>query len=126
MNTESLFDLTGKVAVVTGGGDGIGRACCEILASAGASVVVSDLSFDKAKAVADAIISSGGKSIAVKCDVLNSDDLTQLIDNAVTTFGTVNILVNNAGIGGRRCSATRIFGKSYYRRYDFSFGNGGK
>ncbi len=100
MNTESLFDLTGKVAVVTGGGDGIGRACCEILASAGASVVVSDLSFDKAKAVADAIISSGGKSIAVKCDVLNSDDLTQLIDNAVTTFGTVNILVNNAGIGG--------------------------
>ncbi|MDE5594998.1 MAG: SDR family NAD(P)-dependent oxidoreductase, partial [Muribaculaceae bacterium] len=99
-NIDALFDLTGKVAVVTGGGDGIGRASCEILASAGASVVVSDLSEEKAKAVADAIVSAGGKSAAVACDVSVSEDLTKLIDFAVATFGTVNILVNNAGIGG--------------------------
>ncbi|MDE5554532.1 MAG: glucose 1-dehydrogenase [Muribaculaceae bacterium] len=99
-NIDSLFDLTGKVAVVTGAGDGIGRACAEILASAGASVVVSDLSLEKAQAVTDAIIAAGGKSAAVECNVLNPDDLGRLIDFAVSTYGTVNILVNNAGIGG--------------------------
>ncbi len=100
MNIDSLFELNGKVAIVTGGGDGIGRASCEILAAAGAKVVVSDLSFDKAKIVSDEIIASGGKSVAVICNVLNSDDLSNLIDFTVKSFGTINILVNNAGIGG--------------------------
>lgn len=100
MNTESLFDLTDKVAVVTGGGDGIGKASCEILAAFGASVVVSDISFDKAQAVADGIVAAGGKSAAVVCNVLDSKDLAHLIDFTVSTFGTVNILVNNAGMGG--------------------------
>lgn len=97
---KSLYDLTGKVAVVTGGGDGIGRGACEILASAGASVVVSDINIDKARDVADAIVSAGGKATATLCNVLDEADLLKLIDFAVTTFGTVNILVNNAGIGG--------------------------
>ncbi|MDE7396747.1 MAG: glucose 1-dehydrogenase [Muribaculum sp.] len=100
MNTDSLFDLTGKVAVVTGGGDGIGRGACEILAAAGASVVVSDLSIEKARAVAQEIVSSGGTAEAVACDVLNSSDLAALIEFTVDKFGTVNILVNNAGMGG--------------------------
>ena len=100
MVIDSLFDLTGKIAVVTGGGDGIGKASCEILAAAGASVVVSDMSLEKAQAVADAITSNGGRAIAVECNVLKSDDLTRLIDATVNEFGTVNILVNNAGIGG--------------------------
>lgn len=100
MNTESLFDLTGKVAVVTGGGDGIGRGCCEMLAAAGASVVVSDLEAGKALATADAIVASGGRAAATACNVLDENDLTALIDFAVKTFGTVNILVNNAGLGG--------------------------
>lgn len=100
MNNDSLFDLTGKVAVVTGGGDGIGKASCEILAAAGAAVVVSDISLEKAQSVADGIMAAGGKSAAVLCNVLSSDDLTNLIDFTVATFGTVNILVNNAGMGG--------------------------
>lgn len=100
MNTESLFDLTGKVAVVTGGGDGIGRGSCEILAAAGASVVVSDLSLEKAQSVADNIVKAGGKAAAVACNVLDEADLSKLIDFAVNTYGTVNILVNNAGLGG--------------------------
>lgn len=100
MNTKSLFDITGKVAIVTGGGDGIGKACCGILAAAGASVVVSDLSIEKAQATAEEIIKTGGKAAAMKCDVLNEEDLTALVDFTVRTFGTVNILVNNAGLGG--------------------------
>lgn len=100
MNTESLFDLTGKVAVVTGGGDGIGKGCCEILAAAGASVVVSDLTVEKAQATVDEIVKAGGKAAATACNVLEENDLNALIDFAVKTFGTVNILVNNAGMGG--------------------------
>lgn len=100
METKNLFDLTGKVAVVTGGGDGIGKGSCEVLAAAGAYVVVSDLDAEKAKSVADEITASGGKSASCVCNVAKSDDLKRLIDFAVATFGTVNILVNNAGIGG--------------------------
>lgn len=100
MDINSLFDLSGKVAVVTGGGDGIGAGCCRILAAAGASVVVSDINADKAKAVADEISASGGRATPVACNVLEDNDLVNLVDNAVKTYGTVNILVNNAGLGG--------------------------
>lgn len=100
MNIDKLFDLTGKIAVVTGGGDGIGKAACDILAAAGASVVVSNRTFEKAKAVADEIVASGGVAVPVACDVSSSGDLDNLINFTVEKFGTVNILVNNAGRGG--------------------------
>ncbi|MDE7403409.1 MAG: glucose 1-dehydrogenase [Muribaculaceae bacterium] len=100
MKTEALFDLTGKVAVVTGGGDGIGKGCCEILAAAGASVVVSDLTIEKAQATVDEIVKAGGNAAATVCNVLKEEDLYALIDFAVKIYGTVNILVNNAGLGG--------------------------
>ena len=100
MEIKSLFDLSGKVAVVTGGADGIGKGCCEILAAAGASVVVSDLNADKARVVTDGIVAAGGNASPVTCNVLQDADLVNLIDTTVKTFGTVNILVNNAGLGG--------------------------
>lgn len=100
MNLNALFDLTGKVAIVTGGGDGIGKGCSELLAHAGAAVVVSDINIDKAREVVKGIQDSGGKGIAVSCNVLDFDDLQKLADTAVSEFGTVNILVNNAGLGG--------------------------
>ena len=100
MDMDSLFDLTGKVAVVTGGGDGIGKGCCEILAATGASVVVSDLSLEKAQDVAHSIEAAGGKAVAIGCNVLQKEDLDNLIAFAVKNYGTINILVNNAGMGG--------------------------
>lgn len=100
IDIDGLLDLRGRVAVVTGGGDGIGRGCCEILAAAGASVVVSDLSAEKAQAVADVISGRGGEAKAVVCDVSRPDDLEALVASAVKEYGTVNVLVNNAGIGG--------------------------
>lgn len=100
MDISSFYDLKGKVAVVTGGGDGIGKACSELLAAAGASVVVSDLNVAKAQAVADGIARNGGSATGVGCNVADPEDLQKLVDAAVDKFGTVNILVNNAGIGG--------------------------
>ncbi len=66
------------MAIVTGGGDGIGRACCRIIAAAGASVVVGDRSADKARQTVSLIESEGGKATAVECDVLKDDRLDAL------------------------------------------------
>lgn len=100
MEITTLFNLSGKVAIVTGAGDGIGKGCAEILAAAGASVVVSDISAEKATAVAQEITDAGGKAIGVVCNVLDFDDLQKLVDKTKEAFGTVNILANNAGMGG--------------------------
>lgn len=98
--TNSLFDLSGKVALVTGGGDGIGRGCCRMLAAAGAKVVVSSLHIEKAQTTVDMIADDGGTAVAVACNVGSPDDLQNAVDFAVRTYGTVNILVNNVGRGG--------------------------
>lgn len=100
MDVNNLLDLKGKVAIVTGGGDGIGRACCQILAAAGAAVVIADINTDKAIATAKSITDDGGKATPVTCNVFNDDELVSLVDTTVNTYGTVNILVNNAGMGG--------------------------
>ena len=97
---NALFDLSGRVAIVTGGGNGIGKGSCEILSGAGASIVVSDRNLEDAEAVAKEIRDKGGKAIAVACDVMKDEELVKLVDRAVGEFGGVHILVNNAGGGG--------------------------
>lgn len=100
MSFDALFDLTGKVAIVTGGGNGIGKACCKMLADAGAAVVVSDLKMDDAQMVADQIINAGGRALAVSCNVTKDEDLVGLVEKTIAEFGAVHVLVNNAGGGG--------------------------
>jgi 7-alpha-hydroxysteroid dehydrogenase len=97
---HSLFSLEDQVAVVTGGGAGIGRGICEVFAEAGASVVVSDLNQETAQAVADGIVRAGGKAVAVACNVTDEAAREKLVEEALKAFGGINILVNNAGGGG--------------------------
>ena len=100
MKPEELLDLTGMVALVTGAGDGIGAGCAEILAAAGAKVVVSDLTLSRAEAIVETIKGNGGEAVAFACNVLEDRDLVAVVDFTIKTFGKLNILINNAGGGG--------------------------
>lgn len=100
MDFNKLFDLNGKVAIVTGGGNGIGKASCLMLAKAGAAVAVSDLKVEDALSVADEINKSGGRAIGISCNVTKDEDLVNLVESTVKELGGVHILVNNAGGGG--------------------------
>jgi len=90
------FDLTGRVAVVTGASRGIGEAIARTLAAHGAQVVVSSRKLEGCAAVAAAINGAGGKALAVPCHIGDMDALTQLFDRLQKEFGRVDILVNNA------------------------------
>jgi sorbitol-6-phosphate 2-dehydrogenase len=95
----SWLGLEGKVAIVTGGALGIGRAVCEGLASTGANCVVADVNLEGAKTLADELIKNfGGRHMAVSCDVSGKASVDQMISAVISGFGAVDILVNNAGI----------------------------
>jgi 7-alpha-hydroxysteroid dehydrogenase len=96
----NAFKLDGQVAIVTGGGAGIGRGIAELFAQAGAAVVVSDLKEETAAVVADQINANGGRAVAVACDVTNDEALANLVNTAISAFGKITILINNAGGGG--------------------------
>lgn len=92
------MDLTGRVAVVTGGGSGIGRALAEALARAGAGVVVADIEEAAAAGVADALRAGGAEALAVRVDVSDLASVEALADRAFARFGRVHVLCNNAGV----------------------------
>jgi len=87
-----------KVAVVTGGGMGMGAVHCLNLAKEGANVVVADINLPEAKKIAKQIKEMGRQSLAVKCDVSIKKEVEQMVKEAVGAFGKIDILVNNAGI----------------------------
>jgi gluconate 5-dehydrogenase len=98
--TAKMFDLTGKVAVVTGGARGIGRAIAEGLCQAGSKVVVADIDYSKAQKTCSALEKMGSAALAVKCDVSRRSDADNLIRATIDHFDKIDILVNNAGISG--------------------------
>ena len=96
----SIFDLSGRTAVVTGAGSGIGRATAEVLAGAGANVVAGDIDEDAASATVRSITEAGGKALAQRSDVTSRDEVDALVDRAVTEFGRLDAMCNVAGIAG--------------------------
>lgn len=97
------FDLTGRVALVTGGNRGIGRAIALGLAGAGARVAVAARDLERSQRVADEIEAIGGQALALGCDVTEPADIRSTVDLTCERLGTLSILVNNAGVaaGGR-------------------------
>ena len=90
--------LTGKVALVTGAAQGIGKSIAMLLARNGADIVVSDINLEKAEETAKEIESIGSKAMAVKVNVANLKDVEQMVETILEKFGKIDILVNNAGI----------------------------
>jgi len=90
--------LANKVALITGGASGIGRATAVLFAQEGAAVAIVDINLEQGRSVAAEIESAGGRAIFIPCDVTKADDCRAAVEKTVATFGGLHILFNNAGI----------------------------
>ncbi|MBX7071965.1 MAG: SDR family oxidoreductase [Pirellulales bacterium] len=98
-----MIDLTGRVALVTGGSRGIGRACALKLADAGADVIINYVTSESAaREVGDLILARGSRAAVVKADVSEQDDVASMVEFVAERFGRLDILVSNAATGGFR------------------------
>src|SRR5437899_2275930 len=97
-NLPSMGKLDGRVAIVTGGGNGIGIRYCKAIAGEGSAVVVAELDGKAAVRVADEICEDGGKAIAIQTDVADNKSVANMVDQTIRELGKIDILVNNAAI----------------------------
>jgi NAD(P)-dependent dehydrogenase (short-subunit alcohol dehydrogenase family) len=95
------FGLEGKTAIITGAGRGIGAKCAEVLAKAGAQVIVTDVLEKQGDDIAAAIRNSGGKAVFEFLDVTDERQWQAVIEKTITSFGGLEVLVNNAAITGQ-------------------------
>lgn len=103
-----MTGLEEKVAIVTGGGSGLGEAIAERLAHHRVKVVVSDINLKSAERVAEHIVRAGGAASAVEQDTARADDSERVVSHAVSTYGALHYAVNNAGIGGAQAPAGEV------------------
>ena len=97
MNVRRLFDLSGRVAIVTGGSVGLGRQMAEGLAEAGANVVLCARRKERCEQAADELRKSGVETLAIGADIKSTEDVRRMVESTVDRFGRIDILVNNAG-----------------------------
>ncbi len=97
MNVLKLFDLTGKTAIITGGGRGLGQQIAEAFAEAGANVVLCSRKVEACEEAAQKLKQLGIKTLALKCDISNPEDVQSVIDQTLQEFDSIDILVNNSG-----------------------------
>ncbi|MCM3244234.1 SDR family oxidoreductase [Cytobacillus oceanisediminis] len=97
MNVMDLFDLTGKTALITGGGRGLGAQIAEGYAEAGANIVLCSRKVETCQETADRLAKLGVKTLALSCDISKPEDVHKVVDRTVKEFGTIDILVNNSG-----------------------------
>jgi len=90
--------LGGKVAIITGGGQGIGRVIVHTMAQEGAKVVIADINADSADKVVKEVSDSGGEALAVKTDVTKLEETEKLVQTAIDRYGQVDVLVHNAAV----------------------------
>ena len=102
MQMKQLFDLEGKVAIVTGGNGGLGLAMATGLAAAGANIVVAARNPAKTAAALAQIEAAGAQALGISVDVSEESDINGMVTQTLDTFGRVDILVNNAGVTVRR------------------------
>ncbi len=93
------FNLKGKVAIITGSAGGLGRAMSLVLARAGASIVAADIRQKENEDTVSQVIQSGQRALSIKTDVTNSKEVDSLVEKALSEFGQIDILINNAGPG---------------------------
>lgn len=125
MMPTNLFDLEGKTAIVTGGANGIGKATAILLAKHGANIVIGDFDLEAAQKTANEILELGVKAIAVSCNVLKDEDLVNLVDTTMKEFGSIHILINNAGGGGGgRENPFKISVEDFKRVFDLNVFSG--
>lgn len=97
MHVNELFSLKGKVAIVTGGGRGLGEQIAEGFAEAGANVVVCSRKLEACEEVSQKLKDLGVESLALKCDITNPEDVKNVVQQTMEKFGRIDILVNNSG-----------------------------
>ena len=102
MEISGLFSLNEQVAVVTGGASGIGAATAEVLAGAGAAVVVGDIDAEGAERTAEKLAADGKRAVALRTDTTKRSDVDALVKRAVSEFGQLDIMANVAGVGHAR------------------------
>lgn len=100
------MNLENKVVIITGAGSGIGLATAKLFGTHSAIVVVSDINLGNAQKVVDEIKTAGGNAFAVKTDVTNFEDVEALVSDTVKAHGKLDVIVNNAGIGGKNQKKT--------------------
>jgi len=97
MSVKDLFDLTGKTAIVTGGGSGIGRDMAQALAEAGANLVLCARKAERCEQAAEELAMLGVKTLGLRCDVRDPEEVQRVVDRTTEELGRIDILVNNAG-----------------------------